>query len=157
MVLKKHKQSEVKWDEEKELGSFNITSNRGKFASGVLKKSKEGELLALIERTDYADSYVYKKVHSTLNLMFDKPSQKVIIQSAIDCLQEFVYTNIREANGLSTNESHTISGTYTNYCVRGAHDCGGKTYQGPIRVIYKGVVIGVCAGIAVEYAKFKIN
>lgn len=157
MITKKYKNSEVKWDDEQELGSFKVTSNRGKSARGVVKKSREGKLLALIENTDYANSYAHQKVQSTLNLIFDNPTQKVVMQSTIVCLQGFIYTDISKSKGLFPNDSHTLSGSYTCYCVRGAHDCGGKTYQGPTPVVYIGAVIGVCAGTAVEYAKFKIN
>lgn len=157
MIIKKHKKSEVSWDEEKGIGNFNVTSNRGKSASGVIKKSKEGKLFAFIEKTNYANSYAFQKVQSTLNLIFDNPVEKVVIHTAIDCLQGFLYIDIGKANGLSINDSHTLSGSYTSYYVRGAHDCGGKTYQGPTSVVYKGVVIGVCSGVAVKYAKFKIN
>ncbi|CAL2103070.1 protein of unknown function [Tenacibaculum sp. 190130A14a] len=157
MIKKQHKNSEVSWDENKEQGLFLITSNREKKAKGIIKKSIEGNLIAFIENTNYSNSYVNQKVASTLKSIFDDSWPKIIIQDAIDCLQGFIYTNITEANGLSIGDSHTISGSYRHYCIDGAPDCGGKTYQGPVSLVYKGSVIRVCAGIATEYAKFKIK
>lgn len=157
MKVKKHKSSEVKWDEQSNAGVFLITSNKGKSAKGFIKKSSDGNLIALIEDTDYADTYRYRKVRDTLKAIFENEPMPILVQESIDCLPGYIYTDSGEAGGLVPNESHTITGTYRHYCVNGAYDCGGETYQGPISVIYKGAVIGVCAGVAVEYAKFKIN
>lgn len=157
MISKRHNHSEVNWDETNNSGHFQITSNRGKSAKGVVKKSSDGKLIALIENTNYAGFYAFKKVRSTLSEIFRDFTENVHVQQAIDCLPNYIYTDSSEANGLSPHDSHTITGSYRHYCIGGAYDCGGSTYQGPITVIYMGAVIGVCSGIAVEYAKFKIN
>ncbi|MEO0525937.1 MAG: hypothetical protein AAFZ89_01855 [Bacteroidota bacterium] len=157
MTSKKHNYSKVNWDEMNNSGHFQVTSNKGKSAKGVIKKSSDGKLIALIENTNYSDSYANKKVKSTLNTIFKDFTEDVYIQQAIDCLPNYIYTDSSEANGLSPNDPHTITGNYRHYCVSGAYDCGGSTYQGPVSVVYKGSVIGVCVGIAVEYAKFKVN
>jgi len=157
MIRIKHKDSVLDWNEEKGLGNFEVTSNRGKSAKGVMKKSNDGRLIALIETMNYARSYGSKKVLSTLNAIFENQNETVFLQQAIDCLSGYIYTDEGEASGLDLGDPHTISGSYRHYCINGAYDCGGDTYQGPEDVHYMGVVIGVCAGVVVEYAKFKIN
>jgi len=157
MQTKKYKGSELKWKESENLGTFKITSNRGKSAEGILHKVKEGQFLALIEKTNYSKSYTNQKVRSTLSSIFENSVEKIKIQNAIKCKQGYLYTDISWSDGLSVGDLYNFTDSYVGYCISGAHDCGGKTYQGPTSALYKGNVIGVCAGIPIKYAKFKIN
>lgn len=156
METKKHKSSELKWKESENLGSFKITSNRGKSAEGIVHKVKEGQFLALIEKTNYSKSYAHKKVQSILSLIFENSAEKITIQNAMVCKDGYLFTDFSWSNDLVLDQEFTFTGNYTSFCVSGAPDCGGKTHQGPTSAIYRGIVIGVCTGQPTKYAKFKI-